>query len=92
MKESDLLQLNKSLYPIKITSGEHFLDQAIVQISRRFVHAVDPGYPLPSLGGEYPDEPWLMVFHHAAGLILEGRSGRIYFTERSFSAIDGQIP
>ncbi|MGK9450280.1 hypothetical protein ACSSZE_03305 [Acidithiobacillus caldus] len=88
MKKQDMLHIAKSAFPVQVTQGEALLDDAIFTISKRFVHAIDPTYPLPATD-DLPEEPWFTVIMRVTEMILGGRNGKLYFTKNSFPFLRG---
>lgn len=90
MKRQMMIDMAKTIFPIEITQGEEFLDQAVFFLSKRFIQAIDPQYPMPESENELPEEPWFTVIMSITERILQGRSGKIHFTEKSFPFLAGK--
>jgi len=85
MKKEILLKMAKSAFPVEITKGEPLLDAAILTISQRFVHCMDPAMPFTD---DLPEEPWFTVIMAVTETILGGRKGKLYFTKNSFPFLE----
>ena len=86
MNIQTILKFAKKQCPVEITGGEAFLDQAILELSKRFVRCMDSSIGIDS-ETEPSEDPWFEVFIVSAALLLNGRSGKIHFTEKSFAAL-----
>lgn len=83
MTRTELLHFMKEIYPIQITGGEEILDDAIWELSKRFVRAINPEFPEPDIKN-LPVEPWWGVVSAFTEQLLQGRTGKVYFTKNSF--------
>lgn len=83
MHKKAMIDMAKKAFPVEITQGEELLDEAIFTISQRFVRCMDRDYPLPTTD-ELPEELWFQVIMAVTEMLLQGRKGRLYFTEKSF--------
>lgn len=84
-----MINIAKKAFPVEITRGESLLDEAIWTISLRFVKSMDSDFPLPSTN-DLPEEPWFTVIMAVTETLLHDRSGRLYFSEKSFPFLGGK--
>lgn len=88
MKKQDIIHTVKQAFPIEITRGEDLLDEAIWVISVRFIRSMDPTFPVPD-PENLSAEPWFTVIMAVAEMLLQNRTGRLYFTDKSFPFLKG---